>query len=99
VHGGHLVANRFGGGSYADGNIVPMTIHANETSAGIKKMENPIAKDIEQNDAVYDYSAKAIFDRSKQIAPIIIEVRAQRLYPDQNKPTYVTLSHDVDNTK
>lgn len=99
---GHLVAKQFGGGSYSDDNIVPMTKDANHTSAGIRGIEIPVATDIKANLAVYKYEAEPVgkckVPPGYEVPPLQIIVKAQRLHPVGNPPT-VPPSYTVDNTK
>lgn len=102
IRAGHLVAKQFGGGSYSDDNIVPMTKNANHTSPGIRGIEIPVATDIKANLAVYKYEAEPIgkckVPPGYEVPPLQIIVRAQRLHPVGNPPT-VPASYTVDNTK
>ncbi|HED35737.1 MAG TPA: DUF4157 domain-containing protein [Gammaproteobacteria bacterium] len=97
---GHLVARSLGGpGGYTSGNIVPMTFAANKTNAGIRDIESSVLSDVKAN-AVYEYSAKPNYDKSKQVPPVSIVVNAKRKYPSTKVPSTVpgNGSKTVDNT-
>lgn len=93
-HLGHLVANVFTGpGTYKSGNIVAMTQAANLTKQGMRGIEGPIQKDIE-NFAVYKYSARP---KDTATPPNQIEVIAIRLFPSTSHPPGVPNKKIVDN--
>lgn len=85
---GHLVANVFRGpGTYSSGNIVALTLKANdEMQAGIEKQ---VRDDIKKNFAVYKYSARPL-DQNRP--PHRVQVVAVRLFPTVEQP--VTAEYD-----
>jgi hypothetical protein len=96
IYLGHLVAHKFRGpDTYKSGNIVAMTKEANFTNKGMRGIERPVQKDIEENFAVYQYMVRP---KDPAKPPTTIEVVANRLFPSTSPAPEVPSSKEVDNS-
>ena len=89
-HRGHLIGNALGGpGHYASGNIVPMTISANNSQMKTR-LENPVRIALEndpykndpQKHMIFDVKAQPIDWNSARTVPQKIKVSYKKIHPN-----------------
>lgn len=97
-HRGHLIGNNLGGpGNYTSGNIVPMTINANESEMKTK-LENPVNNALNSDPFKNDPKNNMIFEvkvtpagwNPAKTIPMQVLVSYQKIHPIQD-----TLQSDV----